>query len=347
MTTIKHPGVYIEELANHSLSVTSGQTAVPAFAAGDDSGVTETRRINSWLDFVNAIGEFNPAKQLHVSLRSYFENGGGYCYIVPTSQLATEIPKLEDITLLVSAGQDINPLVSSLCVDGMGLFAILDGPESEISSEHQGTYPSTSHAAVYYPWLSSDWSKVNIPPGAAVAGAYCSTDRERGAWKAPANVALKGGLRPIFKVSDEQQANYMDGKAINMIREFSRGGTLIWGARTLEESDSWRYIPVRRLFDTVERDIKKALRVTVFEPNNQVTWERSRAAISNYLHGLWQQGGLMGARPEEGYFVQVGSGITMTDEDIQAGKLIVKVGLAAVRPAEFIILQFTQEVGQG
>ncbi|WP_082743690.1 MULTISPECIES: phage tail sheath C-terminal domain-containing protein [unclassified Burkholderia] len=186
-----------------------------------------------------------------------------------------------------------------------------------------------------------------LPPSPAVAGAYCRTDRERGVWKAAANITLRSVVSLEDVVSDARQSD-MNKNGINVIRQFSGQGVVIWGARTLvnEATPDWLYVPVRRLFNAAQRDISAAMRFAVFEPNSPPTWERVRAAIDNYLHDLWQRGALLGTTPEEAYFVQVGKDITMTDTDIKQGRMIVKVGMAAVRPAEFIILQFTQEMEQ-
>lgn len=186
---------------------------------------------------------------------------------------------------------------------------------------------------------------LNISPSAPIAGVYCKVDRERGVWKAPANVVLKGVSDVSVRVTDDAQG-IMNEAGVNVIRYFSDRGVVIWGARTQLDDDNWRYIPVRRLFDTAERDIKKTMRTMVFEPNNHLTWKRVQAAIENYLHGIWQQGGLSGNKAAEAYFVQIGKDLTMTTEDINQGKMIVQVGMAAVRPAEFIILQFTQDMAQ-
>jgi phage tail sheath protein FI len=147
-------------------------------------------------------------------------------------------------------------------------------------------------------------------------------------------------------VSDDGQGS-MNDAGINVIRYFPNRGAVVWGARTLagnsgNSDTSWRYIPVRRLFNSAERDISKALRTMMFEPNNQPTWEKVRSAIENYLHGVWMQGALMGTTPKEAYFVQIGLNITMTPEQVAQGQMITTVGMAAVRPAEFIILKFTQ-----
>lgn len=184
-----------------------------------------------------------------------------------------------------------------------------------------------------------------VPPSALIAGVYAKTDRERGVWKAPANVVLSGVSDVTVRVTDDVQGE-MNTAGVNVIRYFRERGLVVWGARTLEDSDNWRYIPVRRLFDAAERDIKKALRPMVFEPNHQLTWKRVQTAIEHYLYNLWQQGGLLGNKADEAYFVRIGKGITMTTDDINQGKMVVQVGMAAVRPAEFIILQFTQDMAQ-
>ncbi|WP_350305603.1 phage tail sheath family protein [Photorhabdus viridis] len=184
-----------------------------------------------------------------------------------------------------------------------------------------------------------------IPASAIMAGVYSATDASRGVWKAPANVVLNGISDVAERLTEDEQGT-MNQKGINAIRYFTNKGFVVWGTRTLQDDDNWRYIPVRRLFNSAERDIKQAMRFAVFEPNSQPTWERVRSAIDNYLHQLWQQGALAGNNPQEAYFVQIGQGITMSDTDIKQGKMIVKVGMAAVRPAEFIILQFSQNVAQ-
>jgi phage tail sheath protein FI len=188
-------------------------------------------------------------------------------------------------------------------------------------------------------------SPLLLPPSALMAGVYNKTDGERGVWKAPANVVLNGVSDVSVRVTNERQAE-LNPKGINVIRHFSDRGLVVWGSRTQKDDDDWRYIPVRRLFDAAQRDIKKALQPMVFEPNSQPTWKRVQAAIDNYLHRLWQQGALAGNKAEEAYFVRVGKGITMTQDEINQGQMIVQVGMAAVRPAEFIILKFTQDMSQ-
>jgi hypothetical protein len=135
------------------------------------------------------------------------------------------------------------------------------------------------------------------------------------------------------------------GKSVNVIRYFTGKGTLIWGARTLKGNDNeWRYVSVRRFYNMVEESVKKASESLVFEPNDANTWVRTRSMIENYLTRLWRAGALAGAKPEQAFFVKVGLGETMTNSDILEGRMIVEIGMAVVRPAEFIILKFSHKM---
>lgn len=185
-----------------------------------------------------------------------------------------------------------------------------------------------------------------LPPSGAVTGAYCATDRNRGVWKAPANVALAGVIGPVERLTDDENASLnidsVSGKSINAIREFPGKGTLIWGARTMRGNDNeWKYVPVRRLFMMMEESIGQAMEAMIFEPNDATTWNRVKGMTENFLNDLWQQGALAGAKPEHAYYVKVGLGQTMDENDLLEGRLIVEIGAAAVRPAEFIILRFS------
>ncbi|MCU0432829.1 MAG: phage tail sheath subtilisin-like domain-containing protein [Bacteroidia bacterium] len=190
---------------------------------------------------------------------------------------------------------------------------------------------------------------VTLPPSGAIAGIYAAVDRDRGVWKAPANVSLANVIAPTIFVTDADQGlmnvDATTGKSINAIRSFTGKGTLVWGARTLAGNDNeWRYVNVRRLFNFVEESVKKASEFSVFEPNDRNTWTRVRTTIANFLTNLWRDGALVGATPEQAFFVAVGLGETMTAQDILEGKMIVKIGIAASRPAEFIYLEFSHKL---
>lgn len=185
-----------------------------------------------------------------------------------------------------------------------------------------------------------------VPPSGAIAGIYAQTDGTRGVWKAPANVSINGiiGLTRDINDFDQEPMNIHEtGKSINAIRKFTGKGFLVWGARTLDgNSNDWRYINVRRLANMIEESVKKACMRYVFEPNVSQTWVNVKGMIENYLTSIWNDGALAGAKPEHAFFVAVGINQTMTAQDILEGRLIVKIGYAPSRPAEFIILEFKQ-----
>lgn len=192
---------------------------------------------------------------------------------------------------------------------------------------------------------------LELPPGGAVAGVYARVDSQRGVWKAPANVDVRNVIEPKVKVTHEQQGSLnvdpSSGKSVNVIRTFAGKGPLVWGARTLAGNDNeWRYIPVRRLYIFIEESVKKATEFVVFEPNDANTWLRVKTMTENFLSKLWRDGALAGAKPGDAFFVKVGLGQTMNALDILEGRMNVEIGLAAVRPAEFIILKFSHKLQQ-
>lgn len=187
-----------------------------------------------------------------------------------------------------------------------------------------------------------------LPPGGAVAGVYAGVDAMRGVWKSPANVSLNYVRRPVVEIDDQDQEGLnvdTSGKSVNAIRKFTGKGTLVWGARTLDgNSNEWRYVSVRRFFNMVEESTKKAAEPFVFEPNDANTWVKVRAMIENFLTLQWRAGALAGAKPEHAFYVKVGLGQTMTAQDILEGRMIVEIGMAVVRPAEFIVLRFSHKM---
>lgn len=192
-------------------------------------------------------------------------------------------------------------------------------------------------------------SWVVLPPSSLVAGLIARVDNGRGVWKAPANESLLNVIGPTLVIDDsyQQDLNFdtLSGKSINAIRAFRGKGTLVWGARTLAGNDNeWRYVSVRRFFNMVEESVKKSTEHFVFEPNDANTWIKVRAMIENYLTTLWRQGALAGAKPEHAFYVRTGLGQTMTALDILEGRMIVEIGMAVVRPAEFIILRFSHKM---
>jgi Bacteriophage tail sheath protein len=188
-----------------------------------------------------------------------------------------------------------------------------------------------------------------LPASGAVTGVYAYTDTARGVWKAPANVSLNDVLEPVVKLDDEAQGplniDATGGKSINALRAFAGKGTLVWGARTLAGNDNeWRYVNVRRFFNMVEESVKKSTYWAVFESNDSNTWVKVRGMIESYLTQKWREGALAGATPKDAFFVRCGLGTTMDAQDILEGRMNVEIGMAVVRPAEFIILKFSHKM---
>ncbi len=188
-----------------------------------------------------------------------------------------------------------------------------------------------------------------MPPSPAMVGIYARVDAARGVWKAPANASVNSVIRPSLLLTDEDQGRLnvdtQSGKSVNVIRAFRGRGIIVWGSRTLAGNDNeWRYVPVRRFFNMVEESSKNATVQFVFEPNNKNTWTRVRSMIENFLTLQWRAGALMGTTTEEAFYVRVGLNETMTELDIWEGRMILEIGMAVVRPAEFIILQFSHKM---
>ncbi len=189
---------------------------------------------------------------------------------------------------------------------------------------------------------------VTLPPAAAIAGIYATVDRTRGVWKSPANESL-ASVRDLTAQIDRDLNDNMNvdpsGKSINVLRFFAGKGFLVWGARTLAGNDNeWRYVSVRRFFNMVEESTRKASEPFVFDPNDVGTWVKVKAMIENFLIVQWRDGALAGAKPEDAFYVRVGLGTTMTAQDILEGRMTVEIGLAVVRPAEFVVLRFSHKM---
>jgi len=190
-----------------------------------------------------------------------------------------------------------------------------------------------------------------LPPSTLIAGMICQTDRSFGVWHAPANIALKEVVEPCVSIDNGEQewlnVDLITGKSVNAIRKFIGKPPLLWGARTLNGNhDEWRYISVRRLFNQVEAHLKEITQFSIFESNTPFTWLKIKTVAENYLESIWQQGALLGETSEQAFYVNIGLGETMTQQDIYNGIIHVEIGLATVRPAEFILITFTQETAK-
>ncbi len=227
-------------------------------------------------------------------------------------------------------------------------FAVLDIPRDARKVQdliaHRDIF-DTNYAALYHPWLNVfdplDKKNIAIPPSGSVLGIYARSDNTRGVHKAPANEVVRGcvGLDCQFNTGEQ---DILNPRGINLIRSFPGQGIRVWGARTATSNASWKYINVRRLFIFIEESIKANTSWAVFEPNDEVLWVRVQRTISVFLNGLWRGGSLAGTSPEEAFFVNIGRD-TMSQDDIDNGRLICVIGVAPVKPAEFVIFRISQK----
>lgn len=226
-------------------------------------------------------------------------------------------------------------------------FAILDGKpsESDISKieQHRNSFDS-KYGAFYTPWLEtldlSTGREMIAPPSGYVLGICARVDNERGVHKAPANEVVRGitGIELPFGNGEQDVLN---PEGINLIREFEGRGIRVWGGRTISSDSEWKYVNVRRLFIYLEHSIDKGTQWVVFEPNNEALWQRVVSTIESFLFGIWKSGALMGTKPDEAYFVRCDR-TTMTQDDIDNGRLVCLIGVAPAYPAEFVIFRIGQ-----
>jgi phage tail sheath protein FI len=257
---------------------------------------------------------------------------------------------LSEVSIIAAPGKTSHEIQLAL-IDQCELlryrFAVLDGEKDPIDGSitsilgHRNLY-DTSFAAYYQPWVTVtvDGQTRTLPPSGYLAGIYARVDNARGVWKAPANETVLNisGLKTVFTTGEQDLLN---PRGVNLIRQFDQGGIRVWGARTLSSDPDVKYINVRRTLIFLEASIDRGTQWVVFEPNTPETWVRVTDSVSAFLLTQWRNGALFGRKPEEAFFVRCDE-TTMTADDILNGRLICHIGVAIVRPAEFVIFRIEQ-----
>lgn len=259
--------------------------------------------------------------------------------------------EITDVSIMAVPGVSDPEVQAQLIAHCEGLtsrFAVLDAPLSATGvdelTKHRSTYDS-SYAALYAPWVRVYDSllkrPVFIPPSGSICGIYARTDVNRGVHKAPANEVVQGctGLSVAYNAAEQGKLN---PSGINLIRAISGQGIRVWGARTCSSNSIWRYVNVRRLFIFLEESIRANTGWVVFEPNDEGLWSRVKGSLELFLKTQWRNGALSGATEDEAFYVDVGRS-TMSQDDIDNGRLICEIGVAPVKPAEFVIFRITQK----
>jgi phage tail sheath protein FI len=227
-------------------------------------------------------------------------------------------------------------------------FAVVDSLRSQANAslvDPRSEVDDTKYGAFYYPWIwisdPRSGNRKQVPPGGAVCGIYALTDNTRGVFKAPANETVAGAIDLEYDINQGAQ-EVLNPKGANVIRRFPGRGIRVWGARTMSSDPLWKYVNVRRLFIFLEASIYNSTQWVVFEPNDQRLWARVKQTVTLFLRTQWREGALFGAKEEEAFSVAVGRE-TMTEDDILNGRLIIEIGVAPVRPAEFVIFRIFQK----
>ena len=246
---------------------------------------------------------------------------------------------------------NVQLMLTAHCESMASRFAVLDIPRDcrKVTDviAHRDLFDST-YAALYHPWLEVfdplDKKNIAIPPSGSILGIYARSDNSRGVHKAPANEVVRActGLDCQFSKGEQ---DILNPKGVNLIRAFAGQGIRVWGARTVSSDPSWKYINVRRLFIFIEESIKANISWAVFEPNDEMLWVRVKRTIDVFLTGLWRAGSLAGTAPSEAFYVDIGR-TTMSQDDIDNGRLVCVIGVAPVKPAEFVIFRLTQKTSE-
>jgi len=312
--------------------------------------------------------------------RSFFDNGGRRLYIArvtapdgvnttpPTAadyaRALSTLEGLGDVSVVAAPGGTITEasgiasvapihsvLIAHVSRQGAYQFAVLDPPPACSTSDVEAlrAQANSNNAALYYPWITipnpqtmpKPLASINVPPSGFICGIYARVDSQRGVWKAPANEPLIGaaGFERTLTSADIDLLNPL---GVNCLRAFPGKGNLVWGARTTSSDPEWKYVNLRRYFLYLEHSIDQGTQWVVFEPNGDPLWATVRETVSNFLFNEWRSGALLGNKPEQAYFVKCDR-TTMTQNDLDNGRLICLIGVAAVKPAEFVIFRIGQK----
>jgi phage tail sheath protein FI/enoyl-CoA hydratase/carnithine racemase len=362
------PGVYVEEISFKARSIEGVPTSTAAFIgptrttppATDSTGHEPLR---SFLDFEQQYGGLDDLQTAQGSVcnyvahaaRVFFDNGGQRLYIghVAADAAAEEyaaalqaLPEAAGISVIAAPGYSARAAAAEIqqaLIEHVGQperfrFAVLDARPAATIDEVLAARSSinSSYAAMYYPWVTTQ-NSVQLPPSGFVCGILARVDTARGVWRAPANETVNGAV-DLQAAIDTHGQERLSAQGINSIRSFPSRGILLWGARTTSEDPLWKYVNVRRYFIYLEQSIYAGLQWVVFEPNGEPLWAGVRQTITNFLLNNWRSGALMGTKPEEAFYVRCDRS-TMTQNDIDNGRTIAEIGVAPVRPAEFVIIR--------
>ncbi|MDJ0594345.1 MAG: phage tail sheath subtilisin-like domain-containing protein [Pleurocapsa sp. MO_226.B13] len=320
-----------------------------------DATSFDANQLNAWSRFAQAVYGF-------------FNNGGTRCYVIRisnntelTNAIAT-LAAIDEITMVTIPGitsQTEQQAVIEHCENLQDRFAILDGQQNPSTIDRdsiKGSTRDSDYAALYFPWIkvfdpaqqilnpSSDGG-IMLPPSGHLAGVYARVDGERGVFKAPANEVIRGALDLQYNLTKSDQDS-LNPLGINIIRSF-KGNIKVWGARTLggDNNGEYKYISTRRYFNYLRESIDEGTQFAVFEPNNLALWQRIKRTVGDFLLNEWRDGALFGETPDKAFFVKCDAETNPKDQR-ELGRVIALIGVAIVKPAEFVIFRIQQMAGE-
>jgi phage tail sheath protein FI len=286
----------------------------------------------------------------------FFQNGGRRAYVAgldearPLRSLDALSDAAFDLLVIPATARLSEPQATALAIPGALLaeerhaFYLVDPPAGRTAAtavaRWAGSFGGGGSSAVVFPRLRARFlsGERDVPAGGAVAGILARTDTDRGVWVSSAGATVRGVLGPTVEL-DDATVEQLDLARVNPIRRVPNRGTVLWATRTRADTDSeWQYVNVRRFASFLERSIEQGLQWVVFEPNRPVLWTQVRAQVRTFLQGVFRVGAFPASKPDEAFFVRCDR-TTMTQDDIQAGRLVIQVGIAPLRPAEFVVLR--------
>ena len=327
--------------------------------------------ITSWEQFKNKFGDFQTGNAtLAHAVYGFFFNGGSRCYVLRVATAAEldnpaeeleQFEPVDEITIVAIPGAvtDVqHTAIIAHCVKMEDRVAILDGNKDADPDNISGIRPvapskEASYAALYYPWIkvsnplsqNQEDQKIDIPPSGHIAGIYARNDSTRGVYKAPANEGIVNALDISRSISKAQQDG-LNPESINVIRSF-KGAIKVWGARTMADDANadFRYVSTRRYFNYLRESIDEGTQFAVFEPNDLGLWERIKRTVGGFLLNEWRDGALFGETPDKAFFVKCDAE-TNPKEVRELGQVVTLIGVAIVKPAEFVIFRIQQTSGE-
>jgi phage tail sheath protein FI len=376
------PGVYVEEVPPAATPIAGVGTSTAGFIGVVEDGVTmpflpgsTTTRftvaaartptlVTSWEEFKNKFGDFQAGNALLAhAVFGFFNNGGTICWVTrvsaagdltdPSDELERFAP-IDEIAIVAVPGATTDVQHNAIithCANLQDRFAVLDGDQTPATLTEGDIAPvgrslAGSYAAVYFPWIRVfdpvTQAVISVPPSGHVAGIYARSDATRGVHKAPANEVVLGAVGldvPLTKANQD----LLNPRGVNLIRSFN-GSIKVWGARTRSDRADFTYVSTRRFFNFLRESIDEGTQFVVFEPNTPALWQRIIRSVSDFLFNQYNAGALFGATPKQAFFVRCDE-TTNPSSVRDLGQVVTEIGVAIVRPAEFVIFRIQQITG--